>query len=225
MAQDIASTIASSIGDLDAEPVLRAVEVVCSLISWSVLASAHKAGYGGLFEYDNYTPLNFLLAVGILQWGFAIGIVAVKKANLLDATTTAKCELYGTVVVCAMIYTGAVAGAASSTQNHDEFGGNDSSTCNPRGAGSSVKKKAQFFCSRVSASVVFAFFATAAAAGSLALILVKQRGADPDARPTDAYNPIGVPPPEPGAYSVPSTHMEGVGSDSIPQTKDAAVDL
>lgn len=232
----LSSTFAGYVGDLDAEPVLRAIEVVCSLISWTVLASADKAGDGdgGRYQYDHYTPLNFLLTAGVLHWGFALGIVVVKRLALLDVQTTAKAELYGTGCVLGFAYTAFVAGAASSTQNHDEFGGDDSSVCHPRGHGVSHQQKshADYFCSRVGASVAFAFFASAAAAGSLALIVLKQRS-DQDGRPTDAYNPIGPPPPEaddphtkfPGAYHISSTPMEGVGSDSIPQTKEAPVDL
>lgn len=222
----------SSIPCLQAEPVLRAIETVCSLISWSLMASAKRSGYGGIYRYDRYTPLNFLLAAGILHWGFAMSVYFLKRSSLFDISSAAKFELYGTVGMLLFIYTAAVAGAASSTQNHDQFGDDDSSLCDPRKTHQSQRYKAEYFCSYVDASVVFAFFSTAAAAGSLAIIIVKQRN-DQDGFATDAYNPIGASPPDgdsvvpnyPGAYNVTSIPMEGVGSDSVPQTKDAAVDL
>lgn len=216
----------TAIGDLDAQPVVRFVEIVCSMISWSVLASAHRGGFHGLYEYDRYTPLNFLLMCAILQWAFAIGIVVAKQMRIIEAGLAHKCELYGTAITLAMIYTGAVAGAASSTQLHDEFY-DDSSTCKPRDVSSRIKNKADYFCSRVAAAVAFAFFATAANAGSLALVVIKNKQANSEHPATDAYSPIGGPdvPVAPGAYHVNGPTMEGVGSDDVSHTKDAAVDL
>lgn len=213
----------TAIGDMDAQPVVRFVEFVCSMIAWSVLASAHRGGVHGLYEYDRYTPLNFLLMCSILQWAFVIGIVVAKHTRVLEAGLARKCELYGTAVTFALIYTGAVAGAASSTQLHDEFY-DDSSTCKPRHASSHIKDKADYFCSRVAAAVAFAFFATAANAGSLALIVIKNKQEN-EHPATDAYSPIGAPAQEPGAYHVHGSTMEGVGSDDVHHSKDAAVDL
>lgn len=162
-----------------------------------------------------------------------MSVYFIKRSSLFDVTSAAKFELYGTIGMLLFIYTAAVAGAASSTQNHDQFGDDDGSRCRPRDRHDHDEKdKAESFCSYVDASVVFAFFSTAAAAGSLAIVLVKKRN-DQDGFATDDYNPISATPPGgdgvvpnyPGAYSVTSIPMEGVGSDSVPQTKDAAVDL
>lgn len=235
----LSSQLASVIGDLDAEPVLRGVEVVCSMISWAVLSSAHRDGYGGVYQYDHYTPLNFLLTAGILHWGFVLGIVLVKHSTLLEQDLLEKCELYGTGAMLGFAYTASIAGAASSTQNHDQFDGKYS-TCSPR----HQKRIAYYFCSRVGVSVAFSFFATAAAAGSLALVVAKQRSrrdTSPSSTP-GAYNPIDGVIDDDGvdemslsskypaattvspAYGVP---MDAVGSDSSQQHSpdDLAVDL
>lgn len=228
----LSSQVASVIGDLDAEPVLRGLEVICSMISWTVLSSAHRDGYDGLYQYDHYTPLNFLLTAGILHWGYAIGIFLVKHSTLLEQDLLEKCEFYGTAATVAFGYTAFIAGASCSTQLHDEFDG--ASICSPRHR----QRIAYSFCSRVGASVAFSFFATLAAAASFALVFARQRTrwqATSSSSSPDSYNPIGslgdddevslpssYPETPPVAYGVP---MEGVGSSDQQQPIDAAVDL
>ncbi|KAH8074289.1 hypothetical protein JL721_1841 [Aureococcus anophagefferens] len=131
----------------------------------TLMASAYRGNYDGLYEYSNYTPLNFLLATALLQSLFVVAVVVAKRLAAEQAALVDRVELFGTQGVFVGIVLGFVAGAASSTQLHDEFGG--SSVCEPHGVSHGQKDKAADFCGHVDAAVAFAFFAAAAAGGSL----------------------------------------------------------
>lgn len=220
------------------EVLLRGLEVLCSFICWTVLASAHRSKYGGRYEYDNYTPLNFLLAGAILHWGFSLGICILKRTNIFEAPLVESLEFFGSIATFIFSYTAAVAGAASSTQNHDEFA--DASICRPNSSSTNQKNKAAFFCAHVSAAVVFAFFTSAASAGSLYFLFAKRPQAQ-QTKSASAYNPIGgvdddrddvVPIPQDNDDAYANFHspttipMEAISShDHRPQDDDAAMDL
>lgn len=232
---EIAQAVSHAAGDLEAEPTLRFAEFSASLLSWALLAAAHRGKYSGMYEYGNYTPLNFLLTMALLENIFVIVVVAVKRARLLERSLFDRFELVGSVATTFGVCCGFVAGAASSTQLHDEFG--DSSICSPRYGSHTEKAKADYFCSRVDAAVAFAFFASVAAGLSLYLVL-KARGFHGGFRPStadgaddeegldgrpDAYNPIGR---EDGRTFDPpfgTGAMAGVGPGDVKH--DAAVDL
>lgn len=223
--------VSSFFMEMNAEPVARFAEFVSSLLSWTLVASAHRAKFGGIFEYDSYTSLNFLLACGIVTWVFSMGVVAARQLTLLEPLAQAKLELRGSAFVAFWMLTGAVAGAASSTLLHDEFGAFDSSVCHPRPhASSSETNKAQYFCSRVDAGVAFAFFAAVASLASLTLVFRKQTSAmsSSDDSHRDAYNPIGTADDDSGRTFAPfhgGKPMGSVGSDDAGAHHDAAVDL
>ena len=225
---EIAEAVKNTAADLEAEPVLRFAEFAASLLSWAIMSAARRGGYDGVYEYDNYTPLTFLMAMGILQLLFVVGVVAATRAQVLEAPLLDKVELFGSLGCCAAAPLGFVAGAAASTVLHDEFGG--ASICAPQGGGRNQKDKAAYFCGRVDASVAFAFFAAVAAVASTYLVL-KQRGlhggfrpeSDPDDVAPNSYNPIGR---QDGRTFEPfhgGPAMEGVGHTDVKH--DAAVDL
>ena len=225
---EIYEAVKNTAADLEAEPVLRFAELAASLLSWTLMASAYRGNYDGLYEYSNYTPLNFLLATALLQSLFVVAVVAARRLAAEQAALVDRVELFGTQGVFVGIVLGFVAGAASSTQLHDEFGG--SSVCEPHGVSHGQKDKAADFCGHVDAAVAFAFFAAAAAGGSLYVVL-KSRGlhggfrpeTDPEDVAPNSYNPIGR---QDGRTFEPfhgGTAMEGVGPGDVKH--DAAVDL
>ena len=135
------------LGDVDLGLLLRGLEFGFALIAWTVMSAAHRSGNAGYFEYDNYTPLNFVLAVGIIHWGYIISLVALRLSRSLDPPSLDKFELYGTGLTAAMGLIAAVAGSASSTQLHDKFGSYATSVCKPKPHFSSGDKaKARYFC-------------------------------------------------------------------------------
>ncbi|KAJ1448512.1 hypothetical protein M885DRAFT_590852 [Pelagophyceae sp. CCMP2097] len=233
------------LGEMDWPVVFRGVEFGFSLLTWTIIASASQPKYGGYFQYDNYTPLNFLLAVAILQWLYIIVLKVVFHSKSLDPESYAKLELWGTAFCAATMYTGAIAGAASATQLHDQFGSYDTSVCIPRpNASSGEKDKAKFFCRHVDSACVFAFFSAIAAASSLRAVVQARKGdgAGDGGAHSSAYNPIGADSPTihgdafagnfaAGNFSGgngPNFHggakMEGMGSDRHMED-NSAVDL
>lgn len=234
---EIAQAVTKAAGDLEAEPTLRFAEFGASLLSWTLMAAAHRGKYSGMYEYDNYTPLNFLLTMALLQCLFVACVVAARRAAVVERALFDRVELYGSALTTLGILCGFVAGAASSTQLHDEFG--DSSVCAPRDGSHTQKAKADFFCGRVDASVAFAFFAALAAVLSLYLVLKARgfavradaadgAGADGDvegdfAGAGRAYNPIGRDDGRTFEPAFGGGAMEGVGPGDVKH--DAAVDL
>ena len=83
---EIFEAVKNTAADLEAEPVLRFAELAASLLSWTLMASAYRGNYDGLYEYSNYTPLNFLLATALLQplGGGAARRRAAEQAALVD---------------------------------------------------------------------------------------------------------------------------------------------
>ena len=69
---EIFEAVKNTAADLEAEPVLRFAELAASLLSWTLMASAYRGNYDGLYEYSNYTPLNFLLAIASFGGAFVV---------------------------------------------------------------------------------------------------------------------------------------------------------
>jgi len=179
---EIAEAVQNTLKKQEVSLLARAAEGACCFLSWTLLASAHRHKYSGLYEADNYTPLNFMLATTVFDFCFVVALVVAQRARLGEPRAVAKAELIGSAATFFLLVLGFVAGAASSTQLHDEFGG--ASVCSPSGGTHQQKRKADYFCPHVDAAVSFACFAAVASGGSLFLVL-RARGVRVPSLPND----------------------------------------
>ena len=72
-----------------------------------------------------------MLATTVFDFCFVVALVGAQRARLGEPRAVAKAELIGSAATFFLLVLGFVAGAASSTQLHDEFGG--ASVCSPSG--------------------------------------------------------------------------------------------
>ena len=152
---------------------LRMIEWGCCFLAWTLLASAHRSKFDGLYEYQNYTPLTFLLSGLVMDFLKLPALYVAEHGFRVDQSLLRKVELYGSMYMTAWLGVGFIAAAANSSVLHDEFGG--ASTCGPSNGTHQQKRKAGYFCPRVDAAISFAFFAFLASAASLFLVVRNRR--------------------------------------------------
>ena len=136
---------------------LRLIEWSCCFLAWTLLASAHRSKFDGLYEYQNYTPLTFLLSGLVMDFLKLPALYVAEHGFRVDQALLRKVELYGSMYMTAWLGIGFIAAASASSVLHDEFGG--ASTCGPSNGTHQQKRKASYFCARVDAAISFAFFA------------------------------------------------------------------
>lgn len=163
--------------DESPEQTVKLVEWGSCFIGWTLLASAHRSKFDGMYEYQNYTPLTFLLSALVMDFLYIPALYVARHGFRVDEALLRKAELYGAIYMCAWLGIGFIAAAAASTVLHDEFGG--ASTCGPSNGTHQQKSKASYFCPRMDAAISFAFFAFVASAASLFLV-VRRRSQPPD---------------------------------------------
>ena len=152
---------------------LRLIEWGCCFLAWTLLASAHRSKFDGLYEYQNYTPLTFLLSGLVMDFLKLPALYVAEHGFRVDQALLRKVELYGSMYMTAWLGIGFIAAASASSVLHDEFGG--ASTCGPSNGTHQQKRKASYFCARVDAAISFAFFAFLASAASLFLVVRNRR--------------------------------------------------
>ena len=166
---------------------LRMIEWGCCFLAWTLLASAHRSKFDGLYEYQNYTPLTFLLSGLVMNFLKLPALYVAEHGFRVDQALLRKVELYGSMYMTAWLGIGFIAAASASSVLHDEFGG--ASTCGPSNGTHQQKRKASYFCARVDAAISFAFFAFLASAASLFLV-VRNRSRPSEEEDDEEANPL-----------------------------------
>ena len=167
---------------------LRMIEWGCCFLAWTLLASAHRSKFDGLYEYQNYTPLTFLLSGLVMNFLKLPALYVAEHGFRVDQALLRKVELYGSMYMTAWLGIGFIAAASASSVLHDEFGG--ASTCGPSNGTHQQKRKASYFCARVDAAISFAFFAFLASAASLFLVVRNRNRPPEDADDDEEANPL-----------------------------------
>ena len=106
-------------------------------LAWTLLASAHRSKFDGLYEYQNYTPLTFLLSGLVMDFLKLPALYVAEHGFRVDQALLRKVELYGSMYMTAWLGIGFIAAASASSVLHDEFGG--ASTCGPSNGTPSAK--------------------------------------------------------------------------------------
>ena len=166
---------------------LRLIEWGCCFLAWTLLATAHRSKFDGMYEYENYTPLTFLLSGLVMDFLKLPALYVAEHGFRVDQSLLRKVELYGSMYMVAWLGVGFVAAAANSSVLHDEFGG--ASTCGPSNGTHQQKRKASYFCDRMDAAISFAFFAFLASAASLFLV-VRNRNRPSEDEEDEEANPL-----------------------------------
>ena len=166
---------------------LRLIEWGCCFLAWTLLASAHRSKFDGMYEYENYTPLTFLLSGLVMDFLKLPALYVAEHGFRVDQSLLRKVELYGSMYMVAWLGIGFIAAASASSVLHDEFGG--ASTCGPSNGTHQQKRKASYFCARVDAAISFAFFAFLASAASLFLV-VRNRNRPSEDEEDEEANPL-----------------------------------
>ena len=144
----------------------RLFECVFALVAWAALVAAKRTGYGGAYRYDSYTSLKFAATCAVMHWVFATFVIVFKGTRFFDESRWADLERFGSRLSFFLVYSAAIALAATSTTLHDDFGG--ASVCEPgKGVKKKMKRRAEYFCQHVDASLTFAICASATALASL----------------------------------------------------------
>ena len=94
---------------------LRLIEWGCCFLAWTLLASAHRSKFDGLYEYQNYTPLTFLLSGLVMDFLKLPALYVAEHGFRVDQALLRKVELYGSMYMTAWLGIGFIAAASASS--------------------------------------------------------------------------------------------------------------